>query len=640
MTQPEVETFEFQTEARQLLDLMVHSVYSNKDIFLRELISNASDAIDKLRFEALTNPDLSRFTENPEIRIETDPAARTLSVADNGVGMSRDEVVRFIGTIARSGTREFTRALQEARSEGMPPELIGQFGVGFYASFMVADRVTLVTRRAGEEHAVRWESAGDGTYTLSADSRPGPGTTVTLHLKPADSEDGLHDYTAEWTLRDIVKKYSDFVAYPVKLRVEREAGEEGGARTVEHETLNSMKAIWTRPEAEVTEEEFSEFYRHISHDWSDPLKRIAMRAEGTQEFRALFYIPSRAPMDLFMRDSHQGVQLYIRRVFIMHDCKELIPEYLRFVRGVVDSEDLSLNISREILQQNRQIQVIRRAATRKIIDTIRAMRTEEPEKFAAFWKEFGRVVKEGIFQDDKNREAILGLCVFRSTHGDEPVALDDYIGRMKEGQEKIFYLTGESPAALAASPHLEAFRAKGYEVLLLGDPVDTVWTQATFGYKEKEFQDIGRGKAELGSEEERGRAEEARKEQEKELRGLLDALKAALEDRVKDVRLSSRLTDSPACLVGDPGDMTPQMEQIMKAMGQDVQPTKRVLELNADHAIVRALRGAHEADANDPRLVEYANLLHGQAVLAEGGELADPAAFARTLAALMARSLG
>ena len=640
MTQPEVETFEFQTEARQLLDLMVHSVYSNKDIFLRELISNASDAIDKLRFEALTNPDLSRFTENPEIRIETDPAARTLSVADNGVGMSRDEVVRFIGTIARSGTREFTRALQEARSEGMPPELIGQFGVGFYASFMVADRVTLVTRRAGEEHAVRWESAGDGTYTLSADSRPGPGTTVTLHLKPADSEDGLHDYTAEWTLRDIVKKYSDFVAYPVKLRVERDAEEEGGAKTVEHETLNSMKAIWTRPEAEVTDEEFSEFYRHISHDWTDPLKRIAMRAEGTQEFRALFYIPSRAPMDLFMRDSHQGVQLYIRRVFIMHDCKELIPEYLRFVRGVVDSEDLSLNISREILQQNRQIQVIRRAATRKIIDTIRAMRTEEPEKFATFWKEFGRVVKEGIFQDDKNREAVLGLCVFRSTNGDEPVALDDYIGRMKEGQEKIFYLTGESPAALAASPHLEAFRAKGYEVLLLGDPVDTVWTQATFGYKEKEFQDIGRGKAELGSEEERGRAEEARKEQEKELRGLLDALKAALEDRVKDVRLSSRLTDSPACLVGDPGDMTPQMEQIMKAMGQDVQPTKRVLELNADHAIVRALRGAHEADANDPRLAEYANLLHGQAVLAEGGELADPAAFARTLAGLMARSLG
>ena len=640
MTQPEVETFEFQTEARQLLDLMVHSVYSNKDIFLRELISNASDAIDKLRFEALTNPDLSRFTENPEIRIETDPAARTLSVADNGVGMSRDEVVRFIGTIARSGTREFTRALQEARSEGMPPELIGQFGVGFYASFMVADRVTLVTRRAGEEHAVRWESAGDGTYTLSADSRPGPGTTVTLHLKPADSEDGLHDYTAEWTLRDIVKKYSDFVAYPVKLRVERDAEEEGGAKTVEHETLNSMKAIWTRPEAEVTDEEFSEFYRHISHDWTDPLKRIAMRAEGTQEFRALFYIPSRAPMDLFMRDSHQGVQLYIRRVFIMHDCKELIPEYLRFVRGVVDSEDLSLNISREILQQNRQIQVIRRAATRKIIDTIRAMRTEEPEKFATFWKEFGRVVKEGIFQDDKNREAVLGLCVFRSTNGDEPVALDDYIGRMKEGQEKIFYLTGESPAALAASPHLEAFRAKGYEVLLLGDPVDTVWTQATFGYKEKEFQDIGRGKAELGSEEERGRAEEARKEQEKELRGLLDALKAALEDRVKDVRLSSRLTDSPACLVGDTGDMTPQMEQIMKAMGQDVKPTKRVLELNADHAIVRALRKAHEADANDPRLAEFANLLHGQAVLAEGGELPDPAAFARTLADLMARSLG
>ena len=638
MTEPLAEQYEFQTEARQLLDLMVHSVYSNKDIFLRELISNASDAIDKLRFEALTEPALSGLTENPEIRIEADEAARTLSVSDNGIGMNREELIRFIGTIAKSGTREFAQALQEAKKSEVPPELIGQFGVGFYAGFMVADKITLVTRRAGEEHAHRWESTGDGTYTIAPDDRAQPGTTVTLHLKPADSEDGLHDYAAEWTLREIVKKYSDFVAYPVKLRVERD-DKEGDGKTVEYETLNSMKAIWTRPESDVTDEEYNEFYKHISHDWTDPLKRIAMKAEGTQEFRALFFIPARAPMDLYMRDSHQGVQLYIRRVFIMHDCKELVPEYLRFIRGVVDSEDLSLNISREILQQNRQIQIIRKAAVKKILDAIRTMRTDEPDKFATFWKEFGRVVKEGIFQDDRNREAILGLTVFRSTNGDEPVSLDDYVGRMKEGQDKIYYLTGDNPAALAHSPHLEAFRAKGWEVLLLGDQVDEVWTQAAFGYKEKEFQNIARGTAEPGTAEEREKAEEERKESEKEFRPLLDALKQALSDKVKDVRLSGRLTDSPACLVADVGDMTPQMEQILKSMGQEVSPGRRILEVNAGHPILQKLHEIFEKDGSDSRLGEYAGLLFGQAVLAEGGELSDPAEFAKSLAGLMSRSL-
>jgi molecular chaperone HtpG len=649
------ETREFQTEARQLLDLMIHSVYSNKDIFLRELISNASDALDKLRYESLTNTDLQRFTSDPHIRVEADANARTLTVSDNGIGMSRDEVIQFIGTIAKSGTKEYARLLQDAKASGkeVPADLIGQFGVGFYSSFMVADKVTLVTRRAGQDKAVLWESTGDGKYTIGETDRFEPGTSVTLHLKPTDDEDGVKDYTREWTIREIVKHYSDFVSYPIKMRVERkeiERDEDGkpkeGAEektVVEDETLNSQKAIWTRGEKDVSDEEYNEFYKHIAHDWTDPLKRIVLRAEGTSEFRALLFIPSHAPFDLFTREYEKGIHLYIRRVFIMADAKDLVPEYLRFLRGVVDSEDLSLNVSREILQKDRHIALIRKAIVRKVLDTLKAMRADEKEKFATFWKEYGRVVKEGLFQDSANKETLLEICGFAST--DERVdkevgtTLEEYIARMKPDQNTIYYMTGPNRQAVESSPHLEAFKDKGYEVLILTDPVDEVWTQQMYEHKGKRFQSVGKGTADLGTEEERKKAEEERKEKEKNFSSLLEALKSKLDDHVKEVRLSNRLTSSPACLVGEAYDMSPQMEALLRASGQDVPKTKRILELNPNHPLLEKLQGIYDADKTDARLADYAELLYGQSVLAEGGQLPDPGAFSKRVAELMAKAI-
>lgn len=645
-----IETHEFQTEAKQLLDLMVHSVYSHKEIFLRELISNASDALDKLRFEALTSEKLGNLTEDAHIHIEVDADKRTLSVGDNGIGMNHDEIIRFIGTIAKSGTADFLELVKQTKKGDVPTELIGQFGVGFYSSFMVADRVTLVTRRAGEEQAWKWESHGDGRYTMEETERPAQGTTVTLHLKPVSEEEGIEDFTQEWVIRQTVKKYSDFVSYPIRMQVERtevERDEEGkpkeGAEertVVEDQTLNSMKAIWTRPESEVKEEEFKEFYKHISHDWTDPLKWVSMKAEGTHEFRALLYIPSQAPVNILMPDGDHGIQLYIKRVFIMHDCKELIPEYFRFVRGVVDSEDLSLNISREILQQNRQIRLIRNSLVRKVLDTLRRMQADEAESFEKFWRQFGRVIKEGIIHDERNREALLDLCLFESTQADGGLcALKDYVGRMKDGQDAVYYMTGQSREAIENSPHLEAFRDKGYEVLLLSDPIDEIWTGGVFEHKDKRFKSVGKGEIELGGEEEKKKAEEERKEQEQTYQSLLEAIKGKLEKHVKEVRLSSRLTTSPACLVGEQADLTPQLEQILKSMGQDVPEVKRILELNPNHPIVEKLSTLFEKDPQDPRLAEYAELLYGQAVLSEDGKLADPSAFSRRIAELMVKAL-
>ena len=638
------ERHEFRTEARQLLDLMIHSVYSNKDIFLRELISNSSDALDKRRFEAVRQPELLPEGTELAIRIDADPAARTLSVSDNGIGMTREEVRDLIGTIAKSGTQEFLRALREAKDAAASTALIGQFGVGFYSTFMVADRVELVTRRAGEETATRWESAGDGFYTLDDAAREEPGTTVTLHLKPADEEDGLKDFTREWEIRQLVRQYSDFVAYPVRMeveRTERDGEGEGAERTVRAlETLNSMKAIWLRGRDEVTEEEYHEFYRHISHDWNDPLLRIQAKIEGTLEYRLLLYIPSKAPWDLAYRhlDKARGVHLYVKRVFIMDDCSDLLPEYLRFVRGVVDSEDLPLNISREILQQNRQIQRMNRGVTAKVLGALKDLAEKDPEKYAAFWAEFGRVLKEGLFQDAENRGALLDLARLRSTAGDAETSLADYVSRMKPGQTEIYYLTGENPETLRRSPHLEGFAAKGWEVLLLSDPVDEVWTGAVEKYGDFALVSAARGTAAAGSEEERKQEEEARGEREKEDAPLLTRMREALGDRVKDVRLSSRLTESAACLVSDEGDLSPQLERILKAMGQEAPAVRRILELNPDHPVMAALRRRHAADRDAPVVAEYAELLLGQALLAEGGQLPDPAAFARRVAELMARA--
>ena len=638
------ERHEFRTEARQLLDLMIHSVYSNKDIFLRELISNSSDALDKRRFEAVRQPELLPEGTELAIRIDADPAARTLSVSDNGIGMTREEVRDLIGTIAKSGTQEFLRALREAKDAAASTALIGQFGVGFYSTFMVADRVVMVTRRAGEETATRWESAGDGFYTLDDAEREEPGTTVTLHLKPADEEDGLKDFTREWEIRQLVRQYSDFVAYPVRMeveRTERDGEGEGAERTVRTlETLNSMKAIWLRGRDEVTEEEYHEFYRHISHDWNDPLLRIQAKIEGTLEYRLLLFIPSKAPWDLAYRhmDKARGVHLYVKRVFIMDDCSDLLPEYLRFVRGVVDSEDLPLNISREILQQNRQIQRMNRGVTAKVLGALKDLAEKDPEKYAAFWAEFGRVLKEGLFQDAENRGALLDLARLRSTAGDAETSLADYVARMKPGQTEIYYLTGDNLETMRRSPHLEGFAAKGWEVLLLSDPVDEVWTGAVEKYGDFALVSAARGTAAAGTEEERKQEEEARGEREKEDAPLLTRMKEALGDRVKDVRLSSRLRESAACLVSDEGDMSPQLERILKAMGQEAPAVRRILELNPDHAVMAALRRRHAADPDTPVVAEYAELLHGQAVLAEGGQLPDPAAFARRVAELMARA--
>lgn len=646
-----VETLQFQSEARQVLDLMIHSVYSNREIFLRELISNASDALDKLRFEALTRSDLAEYTADLHIRVEADKDASTLTVHDNGIGMSRDEVVQYIGTIAKSGSKEFLKLLKDRESKDLPPELIGQFGVGFYSSFMVADRVTLVTRRAGEETATRWESSGDGTYTLESVDKPHVGTSVTLHLKTSE-EDDAKEFLEEWKIRQIVKRYSDYVAYPIRMRIERtetERDDEGkpkeGAEpktVVEDQVLNSMKAIWLRPESDVPEEEYNEFYKHVSHDWTNPLKRMALKAEGKYEFRALLFLPSKAPMDLFYREGFErGIHLYIRRIFIMNDCKELIPEYLRFVRGVVDSEDLPLNVSREILQKNRAIEVIRKGIVKKVLETLKTMMKDEPEAYETFWKEFGRVLKEGIFQDHDHKETVLELAQFESTH--DPVkrtTLDAYLERMKPEQDTIYYMTGESRRAVENSPHLEAFRDKGYEVLLLTDPVDELWAQSTFEYKEKTFQSVGKGEVELGGEEEKKQREESRKEKEKEYGSLLECLKAKLDEHVKEVRLSTRLTSSPVCLVGEAFDLSPHLEHLLKSAGQDVPQRKRILEVNPAHPILEKMQAVFAADANDARLQEYAELLYGQAILAEGSPLPDPAKFSRQVAELMVQAIG
>lgn len=640
-----VEQLEFQAEARQLLDLMVHSVYSNKDAFLRELVSNASDALDKLRLEAFRNKDLEVDTSDLHIEIEVDKEARTLTVRDNGIGMSRDEVVDLIGTLARSGTAELRQQLREAQNAEASDELIGQFGIGFYSVFMVADRVEMVTHKAGQSEAIRWESSGDGTYTIeSVDDAP-QGTSITLHLKPEDAEDALHDYTSEWTIRGLIKKYSDFIAWPIRMQVERRTppSEEGGEETVtvETQTLNSMQALWARPKEEVSQEEYNEFYKHISHAWDDPLEVIAMKAEGTFEYQALLFIPSHAPFDLFNRDAQVGVQLYVKRVFIMGDCDQLMPEYLRFVKGVVDAADMSLNVSREILQQDRQINAIRRRLTKKVLSTIKELQAQRPEDYRTFWTEFGRVVKEGLLSDFDNQETLLAISSFASTHSDtEPTTLAEYVERMKDGQEQIFYATGESRQQLLKSPHLEAFKAKGYEVLLLTDPVDELWVNTVTEFDGKPLQSTAKGEVDLDSEEDKAAHEAERKEQEKDFADLVSWLQQTLAEHVKEVRLSTRLTESPACLITDTFEMTPALARIYRANGQEVPVGKRILELNPGHPLVTGLRQAHsERGGEDTELAETAELLYGTALLAEGGALEDPARFAELLAQRLARTV-
>jgi molecular chaperone HtpG len=638
MTQ-QAERHEFQAEVKQLLDLMIHSLYSNKDVFLRELISNASDALDKLRFEQLTKTDLAPAGEL-FIRIELDPAQRTISISDNGIGMTRDEVIRNIGTIAKSGTKEFLAAVKQAEKKELPPELIGQFGVGFYSAFMVAEKIVLLTRRAGEARATLWESAGDGAYSLAEGEREQAGTTVTLHLKPADAEQGLHDYASDHVVKDIVKRYSDFVAYPIRMKTWQRQGE-GDAKVLEDETLNSMKAIWDRPKGEVTAAEYGDFYHHISHDWTDPLRTIPVKMEGTFEAYALLFIPAKAPFDLYNAEMKRGVQLYVKRVFVMDECKDLMPTHLRFVRGVVDAHDLSLNVSREMLQKDRQIQTIRKQLVKKVYATFEEMKRDSAKEYAQFWEEFGPVLKEGLLAlDAQDREKLLDLVVTPSTgHESELTSLDQYVARMKEGQEAIYVLAGPSKEAVARSPLLEAFVAKGYEVLLFSDPVDELWLERAPKFKDRTLQSIARGDVKLGSEDERKKEAEVLEEKQKEYGDLFAVLRAQLQDDIKEVRLSSRLTSSSVCLVGDEHDPTPRMQRMMEQLGGKAQKIRRILELNPAHPLIPKLQAVYLENKEDPRLKLYADLLLGQAHLAESGQVPNPAAFSKVVAEVMLRAV-
>jgi molecular chaperone HtpG len=576
---------------------------------------------------------------------EVDREARTLTVRDNGIGMTREEVVKLIGTLAKSGTAELRQKLRSAKNAAASEELIGQFGIGFYSTFMVADKVELLTRKAGESDTTRWVSGGDATYTVeSVDDAP-RGTSVTLHLKPEDAEDDLHDYTSEWKIRELVKKYSDFIAWPIRMQVERRtaAAEHGGEKvvTVEIQTMNSMKALWARPKDEVFNQEYTEFYKHIAHAWDDPLEVIPMKAEGTFEYQALLFIPSHAPFDLFTRDAKIGVQLYVKRVFVMGDCDQLMPRYLRFVKGVVDAEDVSLNVSREILQQDRQLTAIRRRLTKKVLSTIRALQSERPEDYRTLWTQLGAVLKVGLMSDFDNQDSFLRISSFASTHSDQELTtLADYVERMKDGQDQIFYATGHSRELLLGSPHLEAFKAKGYEVLLLTDPVDEIWVGSVTEFDGKPLQSVAKGEVDLDSDDDKAAHEAERQAQAREFADLVDWLTQTLGKHVKEVRLSTRLTESPACLITDPFGITPAIARMYRGSGQAVPVGKRILEINPKHPLIAEMQEAQkDRGADDSSLAEPAQLLLGTALLAEGELPEDPTRFASVLADRLARTV-
>ncbi len=626
-------SMKFEAETKQLLEIMINSLYTEKEVFLRELISNASDALDKLRFAALTDTGLVPEGFNGEIRLLTDSKNRTLTISDNGIGMSYDEVISNIGTIARSGTHELIKTLEKQKSEKLPAELIGRFGVGFYSCLMVADSVTLTTQKAGEETATVWEYAGGESYDVREGSRDSQGTTIVLNLKNADPEDGLEDFTSEWIIRRIVKKYSDFVRYPVILPVEREEGEGDDKKAVvKDETLNSMKAIWQKPENEMNDDELKEFYKHIASDWSDPLMHIAMKAEGRYEYQTLMFIPGNAPFDLFSQSYKRGLQLYARNVKIMDRCEDVLPEYMRFVKGVLDAQDLPLNISRETLQNNRQITTIRSTLTKKVISELKKLKDKDLDKYLKFWEQFGPVIKEGVHSDFENREKLQPLLLFQSTNDKEKLtSLEEYKSRMKEGQEDIYYLSGESREIVENSPHLEAFTQKGYEVLFFTDPIDDFMVSGLTEFDGKKLKSIGKGDVELGSEEEKKALDEKKKDYGK----FLEALAKPIEEHVKSVELSSRLTSSPCCLVGEEGDLSPHIERMMRQSKLAIPSQKRVMELNAEHEVVARLKTRFDAGMSEEELSDAAQLLLGQALLAESSPLPDPAGFARLVAKLM-----
>jgi molecular chaperone HtpG len=616
-----METLQFQAEARQLLDLMIHSLYSNKEIFLRELISNASDAADKLRFEAATDDSLFEGDADLNVHVAADHDARTITVRDNGIGMSRDEVVDNIGTIARSGTRQFLETLSGDREKDA--HLIGQFGVGFYSAFLVADKVTLVTRRAGmgPEHGVRWESTGDGEYTLETIESPARGTEITLHLREDAGE-----FLDPWRLRGIVHKYADHIPFPI--RMDKQGDEEG------EETVNQASALWTRPKSELSEEDYANFYKHVAHDFEAPLAWTHQKLEGKYEYTLLFYLPRNAPFDLWQSDARHGVKLYVRRVFIMEANEKLLPRYLRFLRGVIDSNDLSLNVSREILQHSPAMEAMKTGASKRALTWLEELAKDRPEDYSTFWGEFGTCLKEGIVEDAANREKIAGLLRFSSTENEaQAVTLADYIGRMKPGQEHIYYITAESLAAAQHSPHLEIFRKKGIEVLLLSDRIDEWLTAHLSEYDGKRLQSIAKGELDLSGIGEESEAEKQEQQEKAKSAGpAAEKLKEALGDKIKDVRITSRLTESPACLISDAFDISTNLERILREAGQNVPEMKPILEINPDHALIKRLAKMRSKE----KIGDWAQILFDQAVLAEGALPEDPAGFVRRINALLA----
>ena len=619
------ETLGFQAEVKQLLQLMIHSLYSNKEIVLRELISNASDASDKLRFSALSNNTLYGGDSDLKIRIAFDKAARTLTITDNGIGMSRAEVIENIGTIAKSGTKEFFNSL--TGDQAKDANLIGQFGVGFYSAFIIADKVTLTTLRAGETEAVKWESVGEGDFTLEVADKKTRGTEIILHLREGEDE-----FLNDWKLKSIIRKYSDHITLPIVMKKsEWKDGEQ--VPTDEDETVNKASALWSRAKSDITEEEYQEFYKHVSHDFENPLAWSHNRVEGNQEYISLLYVPSKAPFDLYDRERSHGIKLYVKRVFILEDAEKLMPQYLRFVRGVIDSADLPLNVSREILQHSKDIDAIKAASVKKVLGLLEDLAENKPEQYQEFWTEFGRVLKEGPGEDFANKEKIAGLLRFASTHLDseaQVVGFKDYIARMKEGQEAIYYITADSFAAAQHSPHLEIFRKKGIEVLLLSDRVDEWMLGGLTEFDGQKLQSIAKGDLDLGKLEDEAE-KEAKKHVEDAAKDLVERIKTTLGEQIKEVRVTHRLTDSPACLVAGEHDLSGNLERMLKAAGQKTPESKPTLEINPTHALVERLKN----EKNEVKFNDLAHLLFDQALLAEGGQLKDPASFVKRMNSLL-----
>ncbi|MEW8337186.1 MAG: molecular chaperone HtpG [Candidatus Thiodiazotropha sp.] len=627
------ETLEFQAEVSQVLNLVIRSLYSNKEIFLRELISNASDAAEKLRFESLTDEALFEDDTELKVRVTIDKEAGTVTISDNGIGMSRQEVSETIGSIASSGTRKFFESLSGDQTKDS--ELIGQFGVGFYSAFIVADKVTIVTRRAGlgTEHGVRWESQGEGSYTIENLDKPGRGTDVTLHLREDEKE-----FLESYRLRSVISKFSDHITIPVEMEKEYYGEDEEKPETPEFERVNTGTALWMRNRSEISEEEYQEFYKHVSHDFENPLLHVHNKVEGNNEYTALLYIPQRAPFDLWDRDQKHGVKLFVRRVFIMDEADKLMPRYLRFVRGVVDSDDLPLNVSREILQHNRKIDTIRQANVKRVLGALEKLAEDDKEKYQTFWDQFGKVMKEGPAEDYPNRERIAGLLRFASTgteSDEQTVSLADYVSRMQEGQEKIYYITADSPAAARFSPHLEVLKKKGVEVLLLSDRVDEWLVTSLTEFDGKTLQSVAKGALDLGELEDK-EEKESTEQQTEEHKALLQRMQDVLGEAVKEIRVSQRLTDSPACLVVEEHDMSANLARVLKSVGQDAPQTKPIMEINATHPLVERLEGEEDGD----RFGDLTKVLFDQAQLAEGGQLDDPAAFVRRLNSLMLKLAG